>query len=129
MTTFVVGTDTPEASEHLCDYLEEVASDSDAVHVVHAQPSRDAKRIQTGRRALKTVEKRLEKRLSVETHEFQRGNDPSDEVLALADEVDADTIVIGLRRHSFTERIIGGSTGRSILMHTERPVVSVPVPT
>jgi len=43
--------------------------------------------------------------------------DPSDEILAAADDVDADSIVMSGRRRSPTEKIIFGSISQSVLLN------------
>ncbi|RBP68060.1 nucleotide-binding universal stress UspA family protein [Brevibacterium sanguinis] len=64
--------------------------------------------------------------ISHEILQFLRGNDPVEELLALA-EATADTrmIVIGSRRRSPVGKLIMGSTAQRIILEAEVPVVSV----
>jgi nucleotide-binding universal stress UspA family protein len=50
---------------------------------------------------------------------------PADEILNAADELDADMIVIGLRRRSLVGKLFLGSTSQQIIIDAECPVVSV----
>lgn len=61
-------------------------------------------------------------------HEIRQsgGSESAAEVLlTAADEVDADLIVIGLRRRSPVGKIISGSTAQAVLMDAHPPVLSV----
>ncbi len=51
--------------------------------------------------------------------------DLADEVLRVADEIDASVIVIGLRRRSPVGKLLTGSTEQQILLHADRPVLAV----
>ncbi|WP_309132411.1 universal stress protein [Brevibacterium sp.] len=64
--------------------------------------------------------------VSHEILQFLRGNDPVEELLALA-EATAETrmIVIGSRRRSPVGKLIMGSTAQRIILEAEVPVVSV----
>jgi nucleotide-binding universal stress UspA family protein len=53
---------------------------------------------------------------------------PAEEVLRVAEEVDADMIVIGLRRRSLVGKLFLGSTSQQIIIDAECPVVTVKRP-
>jgi nucleotide-binding universal stress UspA family protein len=53
------------------------------------------------------------------------GADISDQVVALADEVDAALIVIGIRRRSPVGKLVMGSVAQRILMDSHCPVLAV----
>lgn len=53
---------------------------------------------------------------------------PADEILATAEEVSAELIVIGLRRRSPTGKLLFGSTAQSVLLGAECPVLAVKAP-
>jgi nucleotide-binding universal stress UspA family protein len=63
--------------------------------------------------------------LSHEVRTFDRGTMPSEDLLEVADEVDADLIVIGLRRRSTLGKFILGSNAQRILMDAHRAVLTV----
>jgi len=128
MVTYLVGTDGAQTSTALCDYLDGEATANDTVHVVYAlgaTPSQEA--IERGKEALEPFTERFEDALSVEFHRPIRSTPPSEELLITANEVDADRIVVGLRQHSMTERVIFGSTAQEVLKNASRPVIAVPL--
>lgn len=63
--------------------------------------------------------------LSHEVRTFDRGRLPSEDLLEVADEVDADFVVIGLRRRSPVGKFVLGSQAQQILMNASRPVLTV----
>lgn len=63
--------------------------------------------------------------LTHEIRRFDRGRLPSEDLLEVAEEVDADFIVIGLRRRSTVGKFILGSQAQQILMEANRPVLTV----
>lgn len=64
--------------------------------------------------------------VSHEILQFLRGNDPVEELLALAEATeDTRMIVIGSRRRSPVGKLIMGSTAQRIILEAEVPVVSV----
>ena len=64
--------------------------------------------------------------VSHEILQFLRGNDPVEELLALAEATeDTRMIVIGSRRRSPVGKLIMGSTAQRIILDSDVPVVSV----
>lgn len=64
-------------------------------------------------------------------HEVRRPTDglpAADAVMSTATEVDADLIVIGLRRRTAVGKLITGSSAQAILLGAECPVVGVKAP-
>ena len=56
---------------------------------------------------------------------FPDSLDPADDIITAADEADAQTIVIGLRRRSPVGKLILGSTAQRILLDAACPVLAV----
>lgn len=54
-----------------------------------------------------------------------RGKDPVNDVLDVADEVEADLIVIGIRRRTPVGKLVLGSNSQSILLEASIPVLAV----
>jgi nucleotide-binding universal stress UspA family protein len=54
-----------------------------------------------------------------------RGREPAEEVVDVAEEVDADLVVIGMRRRSAVGKFILGSTAQRILLDAPCPVLAV----
>jgi len=54
-----------------------------------------------------------------------RGMDPADDLVAVAEEVSADVIIIGLRRRSPVGKLILGSNAQRVLLDAPCPVLAV----
>jgi nucleotide-binding universal stress UspA family protein len=62
------------------------------------------------------------------THEVRqlvRGMEPAEDLIAVAEEIDADFIVIGLRRRTPVGKLILGSNAQRILLDAPCPVLAV----
>lgn len=66
-----------------------------------------------------------EKGLEHEVRQLVRGNDPADDLIAVAEEASADFIVIGLRRRSPVGKLFLGSNAQRILLDASCPVLAV----
>jgi nucleotide-binding universal stress UspA family protein len=60
-----------------------------------------------------------------EVRQLVRGNEPADDLIAVAEEVGADFIVIGLRRRTPVGKLIMGSNAQRILLEAPCPVLAV----
>jgi nucleotide-binding universal stress UspA family protein len=60
-----------------------------------------------------------------EVRQLVRGLDPAEDLIAVAEEVDADFIVIGLRRRTPVGKLILGSNAQRILLDSPCPVLAV----
>ncbi|HET6561077.1 MAG TPA: universal stress protein [Marmoricola sp.] len=60
-----------------------------------------------------------------EVRQLVRGLDPADDMVDVATEVDAELIVIGLRRRSAVGKLILGSNAQRILLDAPCPVLAV----
>ena len=75
---------------------------------------------------LRVIEDRLRSAgVKYEVRGLVRGNDPADDVVAVAEETSADLIVIGLRRRSPVGKLIMGSKAQRILLDAPCPVLAV----
>jgi|SRR5690625_372317 len=54
-----------------------------------------------------------------------RGNEPVEDIIAVAEEVDASLIVIGLRRRSPVGKLLLGSNAQRLLLEADCPVLAV----
>jgi len=130
MRTYVLGTDTVDTSAALCDYLDGRLDPEDTVHAVNSLwggSRTDAETARDGEDAVNVVRSRLGARATVETHQFVRGNDPDEDLLAHAEAVDADELVVGVRKRNPTGKAVFGSTTQSVLLASSRPVAVVPL--
>lgn len=130
MTTYVLATNHVDTSAKLCDYLLDRVSGSDEVHAVNSLPggsATDTDDVRDGEEALNVVSSRLGTITTVESHQFVRGNEPHEDILEHAEEIDADEIVIGIRRRNPTAKVVFGSTAQQIMLHSNRPMAVVPL--
>lgn len=63
--------------------------------------------------------------VDVETRQLVRGNEPAEDLIAAAEELDAELIVIGLRRRTPVGKLILGSNAQRILLDAPCPVLAV----
>ncbi len=75
------------------------------------------------------LEARLEESgLRHTVHRFTSTDLAADDVLKIAEDVDAELIVIGLRHRTPVGKLILGSTAQSILLEADCPVLAVKLP-
>ena len=60
-----------------------------------------------------------------EVRQVQQGGEPSEDLIAVAEEEDAEFIVIGLRRRTPVGKLILGSNAQRILLDASCPVLAV----
>jgi nucleotide-binding universal stress UspA family protein len=63
--------------------------------------------------------------LEYEVRQLVRGNEPAEDLIAVAEEEGADFIVIGLRRRTPVGKLILGSNAQRILLDASCPVLAV----
>lgn len=75
---------------------------------------------------LATVQEQLDAEgIEHEVRTLVRGNEPSEDLIAVAEEADAEFIVIGLRRRTPVGKLILGSNAQRILLDASCPVLAV----
>ena len=128
MTTFVVATDSVHTSAALCDYLFDRVDDADTVYAINSIHDEDAdpEAIRDGKDALNAVASRLAAATTVETEQFSRGNVPAEDICSFSEAVDADEIVLGVRKPTETNKAAIGSVSEQVLLHSDRPMAVVP---
>jgi nucleotide-binding universal stress UspA family protein len=128
MTTFVVATDSVHTSAALCDYLADRVSEADTVHAINSHHDEDAdpEAIRDGKDALNAVASRLAAVTTVETEQFTRGNVAAEDILSFSEAIDADEIVLGVRKPTDTSKVAIGSVTEQVLLHSDRPMAVVP---
>jgi len=131
MTELVVGTDTVESSEALAAYLRRVVEPEDTIYVVNSLEGGEdtsGDDVRAGEKAIEAVVDALEDlAVTVDTHQFVRGNEPVEDLMTFAQEVDADEFVVGIRKRTPVGKVVFGSTGQNLLLGTDLPVRCVPL--
>ncbi|WP_049972321.1 universal stress protein [Haladaptatus cibarius] len=129
MIHIVVGTDSAETSEKICDYLQSRLDGNESISVLNSlHGGNDEEKVRDGQEALSVFEEQLGELAAVETEQNTGASDPAHDILTLADEEDADEIVIGLsQKRSPAQKVLFGSITQSVLTQTGHPVVGVPL--
>lgn len=79
-----------------------------------------------GVQELELVKSRLaEAGVEHEVRQLVRGHEPAEEVVELAEELDAELIVIGMRHRTAVGKFLLGSTAQRILLDAHCPVLAV----
>lgn len=73
----------------------------------------------------KVAEKLASSGLEHEIRPLVRGQDPADDLIVVAEEAEAELIVIGLRRRSPIGKLILGSNAQRVLLDSMCPVLAV----
>ena len=123
---------TPEGEAALVRGAEEARLRQSSLVVVSSKdPAREPDKTAVARfeAELEQVRVRLaQEGLEHEVRRVDTGRMASEDLLDVAEELDADMIVIGLRRRSPIGKLIMGSQAQQILLNAECPVVAVKAP-
>jgi nucleotide-binding universal stress UspA family protein len=132
MATIVVGyIDNPPGNRALDVAIEEARRRNAELVVVHSmrggvQTSPDE--INASRKALGEVEERLATEdIEFEVETFVRGRAPSEDLLQVAAERNANLIVVGYQKRSTTGKLLLGSTPLAVMLGATSPVLAVSV--
>lgn len=131
MTRLLIGTDGTDTSEALLGYLEDAVDADDAVYVLNSQvggEESDVADVEAGEEAIEALEAGLAGTgAEVTARQLVRGNEPVEDLLAVAEDWDADEYVIGIRKRSPVGKVVFGSTAQNLLLEADRPVRCVPL--
>ncbi len=118
---------TPEGRAALAAAEDEARRRATSLVVVHSQRGdEDTAGALAARRDLEAIRSRLDGAgLPAEIRDLALGREPVDDLLAVASEVQAGVIVIGLRRRSPVGKLILGSNSQHILLAADCPVLAV----
>jgi len=130
MTTIVVGfVPKPEGRAALRRAAEEAQLRDAKLVVVNSHRcgrSYDSDESVASEAALAEVRQQLDATgVSYEVRQLVRGLDPAEDMIAVAEQVKAEFIVIGLRRRSPVGKLILGSNAQRILLDSPCPVLAV----
>lgn len=120
---------SPEGEAALNKAIDEAQLRSAKLIVVHSMYGgrrEDETEVLAYRQELEAVDARLTTEgVEHELHEYVRGLSPSEDLTRAAKEMDADLIVIGLRRRTATGKFLLGSNAQEILLDADCPVLAV----
>lgn len=120
---------TPEGRAALTAAEDEARRRHTALVVVHSSrggADENAHDVLAVRNDLEAIRQRLAgDNIAVDVRDLALGREPVDDLLAVAGEVQADVIVIGLRRRSAVGKLILGSHSQQILLSADCPVLAV----
>jgi len=75
------------------------------------------------RRARETLEE-----AGINCVHYEASGDPTDELLAAADDIDADAICVSGRKRRPTGKAVFGSVTQDVILGADRPIFAVPAP-
>lgn len=130
MGTVVVGfVPKPEGQAALDRAIEEAKLRSAKVVVVNSHRGGgefDEQDSTQADKEMETVKSKLEAAgVEHELRKLVRGFEPAEDLIGIADDADAELIVIGLRRRSPVGKLILGSNAQRILLDAKCPVLAV----
>ena len=130
MATIVVGfIDNPPGIRALDLAIEEARRRNAELIVVqslHGGQQTSADEINASRQALAEVEKRLgTEGIDFDVETYVRGQAPSEDLLQVAAERNADLIVVGYQKRSTTGKLLLGSTPLAVMLGADCPVLAV----
>jgi nucleotide-binding universal stress UspA family protein len=96
------------------------------VHSMRGGARDEVEQVTEYREEFEAVQQRLDgEGIQYELRELVRGKPAGEDLVTLANEVDADLIVIGLRRRSPVGKLVLGSNAQDILLAADCPVLAV----
>jgi nucleotide-binding universal stress UspA family protein len=131
MTRFLLATDSVHTSAAACDYLQGRAGPADTVSVLavrDAESERDtaAGTRDAGRDAADAANVAAVRLLEPEVETVERAGEPAAEILACAESVGSDKVLVGPHGDPpGAERL--GETAQAVLARADLPVVVVPL--
>ncbi len=111
--------------------IDQAARGETEIIVVHSirgggSPEAEQEQVLAYRPRLDEIEKRLtDAGIPHTVRRLIRGLSPAEDLASVAQEYDADLMVIGMRRRSRTGKLLMGSNAQEILLSAECPVVAV----
>lgn len=127
MTVLVAYVPTPEGNAAFTAAVEEAGRRQEPLVVLNTP--REGAPVSAAAASEATVEALVQRAtaagVDVEVRQDPHAGELADEVVRVAETVDASVIVIGLRRRSPVGKLIMGSAAQRILLDADRPVLAV----
>lgn len=116
---------TPEGRAALDRAIEEATLRDAELVVVHTARD-DAEEVRSYDEEFAQLEQRLDAAgVRMTAKDYVRDNSPSQDLLTTAKEMEADLLVIGLRRRSPVGKLVLGSNSQDVLLGADCPVLAV----
>lgn len=130
MSVVVGYVNTPQGRAAVDAAVREARLRETALVVVHSMVGDEpADVVMEYREVLEALRRRLTAEgLEPDIREYARGHAPPEDLLTVAEELDAELIVIGLRQRSQVGKLILGSNAAEIILHARCPVLAVKAP-
>lgn len=130
MATVVVGfVPKPEGEAALATAIKEAKLRSATLVVVNSHrggPSFDGEAAVKAEEQMEDVKQQLDASgLTYDVRQLVRGFEPSEDLIKVAEDADAELIVIGLRRRTPVGKLILGSNAQRVLLDAHCPVLAV----
>ncbi len=120
---------TPQGRAALDRGIEEANLRGARLIVTHTEEGQRVEDTAGQRMELDRVRRRLEADgIDHEIRELARGNSPAEDLVQLAEQLDADLIVIGIRHRSPVGKLVLGSNAADVILNAPCPVLSVQPP-
>lgn len=120
---------SPEGRAALSRALDETKLRGGQLLVVHSMRGGERDELEqvlSYREEFEQLEKRLEDAdIDYRLVEYARGNSPAEDLLQVADDEEADLLVIGIRHRSPVGKLVLGSNAQDILLNARCPVLAV----
>lgn len=126
----VVALDDDKRAKRIVDFaIEEAKLRKEKLLLVHSLFGGDKtskEEIERGEKLLDDAEKRIEEAgVECEKHLLVRGKNPGDDIVEFAKEVNANLIIIGVRKRRPAGKLLFGSVAQHVILHAEQPVVCI----
>jgi nucleotide-binding universal stress UspA family protein len=130
MGSIIVGyRDTPAGNAALDAGIEEARRrDASIIAILSRRGGHnegETEALQANEAADRVRERLASEGLPFDVRQYVRGNSPAEDIIDVADSMDAELIVIGIRRRSTTGKLLLGSNALEILHDAHAPVLCV----
>jgi len=97
-----------------------------AIHSLYGGTKTDEEDIRRGEEILKKAEEiAKDYGIEIETHLLVRGKSPGEDIVEFAKEIEAEMIVVGMKKRNPLEEVILGSAAKYVVANATQPVVLV----
>jgi nucleotide-binding universal stress UspA family protein len=126
----VVAIDESERTERVIDFaIKEGKLRNEKLLFIHSLFGGDKtgeEEIKRGEELLERAQKKAsEAGVECEVHLLVRGKEPGDDIVEFAREVNANLVVIGVRKRRPAGKLLFGSVAQHVILHAEQPVVCI----